>query len=74
MKHHASAATRGLRERSRVLAFIFNTLALDKAFEDRLRGYADPMDARNLANEIEGPAVRALLAACEARYPLVQRY
>src|SRR4030095_3877269 len=55
-------------------AFIFNTLAQEKAFQDRLRGYADPIDERNLGNEIEGPAVRALLAACEARYPLVQRY
>jgi oligoendopeptidase F len=70
----AASLTQGLRERSRVLAFIFNTLAQDKAFEDRLRGYADPMDARNLANEIEGPAVDALMAACEARYPLVRRY
>lgn len=70
----AASLTAGLRQRSRVLAFIFNTLARDKAFEDRLRGYADPMDARNLANEIDGGTVRALLAACEARYPLVQRY
>src|SRR4029453_14492986 len=43
-------------------------------FQARLRGYADPIDERNLGNESEGPAVRALLAACEARYPLVQRY
>jgi oligoendopeptidase F len=70
----AASITQGLRERSRVLAFIFNTLAQDKAFEDRLRGYADPMDARNLANEIDGGSVRALIGACEARYPLVQRY
>jgi oligoendopeptidase F len=70
----AAGLTAGLRERARVLAFIFNTLAQEKAFQDRLRGYADPIDERNLANEIEGPAVHALLAACEARYPLVQRY
>jgi oligoendopeptidase F len=70
----AASVTQGLRERSRVLAFIFNTLAQDKSFEDRLRGFADPMDSRNLANEIDGGAVQALLAACEARYPLVQRY
>src|SRR5262245_52862332 len=70
----AASITQGLRELSRVLAFIFNTLAQDKAFEDRLRSYADPMDARNLANEIDGASVRALIGACEARYPLVQRY
>jgi oligoendopeptidase F len=70
----AAGLTKGLRERSRVLGFLFNTLAQDKAFQDRLRGYADPMDDRNLANEIDGASVRALLGACQARYPLVQRY
>jgi oligoendopeptidase F len=70
----AAGLTQGLRERSRVLGFLFNTLTQDKAFQDRLRSYADPMDDRNLANEIDGASVRALLAACEARYPLVQRY
>jgi oligoendopeptidase F len=70
----AAGLTAGLRERGRLLGLVFNTLAQDKAYEDRLRGYADPMDERNLANEIEGPAVGALLAACEARYPLVRRY
>jgi oligoendopeptidase F len=70
----AAGLTAGLRERARVLAFIFNTLAQDKAYQDRLRSYADPMQERNLANEIDGGAVRALLAACEARHGLVQRY
>jgi oligoendopeptidase F len=70
----AAGLTKGLSERARLLAFVFNTLAQDKAYQDRLRGYADPMAERNLANEIDGGAVSALLAACEARYPLVQRY
>jgi oligoendopeptidase F len=70
----AAGLTAGLRERARVLGFVFNTLAHDKAYQDRLRGFADPMDDRNLANEIDGDAVRALLDACQARYPLVQRY
>jgi len=70
----AASLTKGLRERARVLAFVFNTLTQDKSYQDRLRGYPDPMAERNLANEIDGSAVRALLAACEARYSLVQRY
>jgi len=70
----AAALTAGLRERSRTLGLVLNTLTQDKAYQDRLRAYADPMDDRNLANEIDGDSVRALLAACEARYPLVQRY
>ena len=70
----AAGLTEGLREHSRVLAFIFNTLVQAKASEDRLRSYPDPMDARNLANEIDGNSVRALMAACERGHPMVQRY
>jgi oligoendopeptidase F len=70
----SSALTQGLRTHAGPLAFIFNTLVQDKAVDDRLRSYSRPMDARNLGNEIEGPAVESLLAACVARYPLVARY
>jgi len=70
----ASALTAGLRANAGPLAFIFNTLVQDKAVDDRLRSYAAPMGARNLANEITDGAVDALLAACVERYPLVARY
>jgi oligoendopeptidase F len=70
----ASALTDGLKQGARPLAFIFNMLVQDKAVDDRLRHYAEPMAARNLANEIEGRSVESLLEACLARYPLVARY
>ena len=70
----ADALTRGLRDHSRPLAFVFNTLVQDKASRDRLRRYADPAAERHLANEIEPETVAALLEACEARHDLVQRY
>jgi len=70
----AQALTQGLRQNARTLTFLFNTLVQDKAVTDRLRRYGDPMAERHLANEIEPAAVSALLAACEARFPLVARY
>ena len=70
----ADALTRGLREHARPLAFVFNTLVQDKAARDRLRRYPDPAAERHLANEIDPETVAALLAACEARHDLVQRY
>ncbi len=75
-KRHAAARglTRGLEAHSHVLAFVFNTLVQAKATEDRLRRYRDPMQARNLANEIDDAAVRALLEACESGHGMVQRY
>jgi len=70
----ARGLSAGLRQHSRVLAFIFNTLVQDKAVRDRLRRYRDPIDSRNLANEIDGASVRSLLDACERGHPLVYRY
>jgi oligoendopeptidase F len=73
-RNAARGLTDGLRQHSRTLAFIFNTLVQDKAVRDRLRHYQDPIDSRNLANEIDGASVRALLDACERGHPLVHRY
>ena len=70
----AASLTRGLRDNSRLLAFVFNTLVQDKATRDRLRHYASPIDERNLANEIGGETVQALMTACERRGALVARY
>jgi oligoendopeptidase F len=73
-RNAARGLTAGLRQHSRTLAFIFNTLVQDKAVRDRLRRYQDPIDSRNLANEIDGASVRALLDACERGHPLAHRY
>jgi len=70
----ADAMTEGLQANARVLAFVFNTLVLDKAMDDRRRHYESPFDARNLANEIDGKTVESLLSACVSRYGLVARY
>jgi oligoendopeptidase F len=70
----AAALSDGLRRHSRTLTFVFNTLVQDKATSDRLRRYADPMQERHLANEIDGETVAALLAACERGAHLVARY
>ena len=70
----AAGLTAGLKQHARTLSFIFNTLVQNKATEDRLRRYETPLDARNLANEIDGDAVQALLAACDRGLPMVERY
>ncbi len=70
----ARGVTAALREKSRVLTFVFNTLVREHADEDRLRGRAHPMQARNLENEIGQESVDALLDACDRHMPLVARY
>ncbi|MBM3517465.1 MAG: M3 family oligoendopeptidase [Alphaproteobacteria bacterium] len=59
----------------RLLALITNTLAKDKAIEDKVRGYPSPAMARHLANRVEPEVVEALVAAVRAAYPrLSHRY
>jgi oligoendopeptidase F len=70
----AAALTEGLKQNGRLLTFVFNTLTQDKATSDRLRRFAHPMDERNLANEIDGATVGALMQACEGGAQLVPRY
>ena len=70
----ALAFTEGLQESERTLTFIFNTVLADKATSDRLRGFERWIDARNLANEVEGATVDALIGAVTARYDLAARF
>ena len=70
----AASLTEGLKKNGRLLTFVFNTLIQDKATSDRLRRFAHPMDERNLANEIDGATVSALMRASEGGAKLVPRY
>lgn len=73
-KKAAKAMTEGLKGSLRLLTFIFNMVASDKAIEDRLRKYPHWLSARNLANEISDQMVNSLVEAVTARYDLPQRY
>jgi oligoendopeptidase F len=64
-----------LGRNARLFALITNTLAKDKAVEDRWRHFARPISARNLSNFVEDEVVDALVAAVRASYPtLSHRY
>ncbi len=73
-KNAAKALTEGLRDSSKVLTFIFNTLAADHYLNDRMRDYKNPISSRNLHNEVDDELVERLLEACEAHYGIVRRY
>ncbi|MCD4685829.1 MAG: M3 family oligoendopeptidase [Anaerolineae bacterium] len=63
-----------LQEKLSVLTFVFNTLAADKATDDRLRNYPAWVSARNLSNEVSDTVVDALIEAVTSRYDIVARY
>lgn len=70
----AQIITDVLGEKLPILTFVFNTLAADKASDDRLRRYPTWISSRNLANEVSDDVVDALIDAVTSRYDIVARY
>ena len=70
----AEAVTRSLAPGLRTRAFVFNTLALDKSVDDRLRGYGSWISSRNLSNEATDESVDALVEAVVGRYDIPHRW
>jgi oligoendopeptidase F len=64
----------GLAQHGQVLTFIYDTLIQDNLTVDRLRRYPTPIAQRHLANEIDGPAVKTMMAVAESNYQLAQDY
>jgi oligoendopeptidase F len=57
-----------------VLAHCYDSLVADRLAVDDLRGYDDPIDQRNLENEMGAGVVEALLAASEAHVEIAHRW
>jgi oligoendopeptidase F len=70
----AEAVTEALAPNLRTRAYIYNTIAQDKATDDRLRGYPSWLSSRNLSNEASDESVQALVEAVRANYDLPQRW
>ncbi len=73
-KAAAKSLTAGLKEESRRLTYITNTLAEDKAIDDKLRNFATPAAARHLANEISQDMVDVMSSAVTSHYGIVQDF
>jgi oligoendopeptidase F len=70
----AEAVTAALEPGLRSRAYVFNTIAQDKATDDRLRRYATWISSRNLSNEASDESVEALVEAVRANYDVAQRW
>jgi oligoendopeptidase F len=70
----AEAVSAALEPGLRTRGFIYNTLAHDKAVEDRLRHYPHWLASRNLSNEASDESVMALIEAVRGRFDIPQRW
>ncbi len=70
----ADAFTKTFSANSHTLTYIFNMVLLDRASQDKMRGYPTWISARNLANQVADETVEALVTAVTDRYDVVSRY
>ena len=64
-----------LKDNERLLSLVLNTIAKDKEVEDRWRGFARPVDSRNLDNDVDDDTVDALVGVVDSRNAdLAHRY
>ena len=70
----SEAVTAALEPGARTRTYVFNTIAVDRSIDDRLRGHETWISARNLANDTTDEAVQALIDAVVSRYDVVRRY
>src|SRR4029450_9445227 len=70
----SEAVTVALAPGLKTRTYIFNTIAVDKSIDDRLRGYPTWISSRTLSNDTTDEAVEALIDAVVGRYDVVQRY
>lgn len=63
-----------LAPRADVLAAAYDALVGDRLGVDRLRGYADPMQPTNMANELDTETVEAMMSAAEEAFPIARRW
>lgn len=70
----AEAIGAGLEPGIRLRAFVLNTVAAERAIEDRLRGFPTWLSFRNLENQISDRAAEALIEAVVSRYDVAQRH
>lgn len=73
-KRAADALTKGLKSNIKTLCFIFNMIKNNHKSECELRGYENPIRARNLSNQISDESVMSLIKVTEENYHLVELY
>ncbi len=59
---------RVFKENAHILVYIYNMIIKDKAIGDDHRGYAHPVDRRNLVNQVDEKALEALTTAVREQY------
>ncbi|HSX21527.1 MAG TPA: M3 family metallopeptidase, partial [Gaiellaceae bacterium] len=69
-----TALLEGLMPRADVLGACYDALVGDRLGQDRLRGYAHPMQPTNMNNELDDETVEAMMAATEESHDIARKW
>ena len=72
-KDAAKSIGKTFEENAKIFAFITNTLAKEKAVDDKWRGFEKPISARNLSNFVEDEVVDTLVKKVKENYKKISR-
>jgi oligoendopeptidase F len=64
----------GLEPRADVLGACYDALVGDRLGQDRLRGYAHPLQPTNMRNELDDATVEAMMAAAEESHEIARQW
>ncbi len=70
----SKGVTEELKNKKKLLTFIFNNIVLNHSTIGEFRGYPDPMTPRNLHNRVKKKTVDALIQACLNNTDIVQDF
>lgn len=73
-KKAADMMTADLQGKKMELTYIYNTLAADKASDDRMRGYPSWITSRNISNKTPDDVYEALVETVTSNYDLVAKH
>lgn len=73
-KSAADGVTDALKDKNKLLTFIFNNIVQNHATIGEFRDYPDPMTPRNLDNRVDRETVDALMEAVDNNMDIVQGY
>ena len=68
------ALLEGLEPRADVLGACYDALVGDRLGQDRLRGYAHPMQPTNMNNELDDATVDAMMTATEENFGIARKW
>jgi len=73
-KRASESLAQGLDANTHILTYSFNMIFADHRTDLKIRDYKNPIDPRNLSNEVSYESIQQLIKTVKEAYPIAHRY